>query len=55
MGQATDRLRRYLDDELEQCRNEDVERRPDLTVGWEEYTDLMGLPEVKEMERRYSS
>jgi DNA-binding transcriptional ArsR family regulator len=27
MGQATDRLRRYLDDELEQCRNEDVERR----------------------------
>ncbi|USZ66682.1 metalloregulator ArsR/SmtB family transcription factor [Halorussus salilacus] len=27
MGQATDRLRRYLDDELGACRSEDVERR----------------------------
>ena len=27
MGQATDRLRRYLDDELGECRDEDVERR----------------------------
>ena len=29
MAQATERLRRYLDDELEECRNEDVERRID--------------------------
>jgi DNA-binding transcriptional ArsR family regulator len=29
MAPATDRLRRYLDDELEQCRSEDVERRLD--------------------------
>ncbi|MFC4451143.1 MULTISPECIES: ArsR/SmtB family transcription factor [Halorussus] len=29
MAQATDRLRRYLDDELGECRNEDVERRLD--------------------------
>ncbi len=29
MTQATERLRRYLDDELEECRNEDVERRLD--------------------------
>lgn len=29
MTQATERLRRYLDDELEECRLEDVERRLD--------------------------
>ncbi|MFC7139999.1 ArsR/SmtB family transcription factor [Halosimplex aquaticum] len=29
MAQATERLRRYLDDELGECRNEDVERRLD--------------------------
>jgi DNA-binding transcriptional ArsR family regulator len=29
MAKATDRLRRYLDDELEECRSEDVERRLD--------------------------
>jgi DNA-binding transcriptional ArsR family regulator len=29
MSQATDRLRRYLDDELGECRTEDVERRLD--------------------------
>ncbi|MEF8783249.1 MAG: metalloregulator ArsR/SmtB family transcription factor [Haloarculaceae archaeon] len=27
MTQATERLRRYLDDQLEECRTEDVERR----------------------------
>ncbi|MFW5938124.1 MAG: transcriptional regulator, partial [Halanaeroarchaeum sp.] len=29
MAQTTERLRRYLDDELGECRNEDVERRLD--------------------------
>jgi len=29
MPQATDRLRRYLEDELGECRSEDVERRLD--------------------------
>lgn len=29
MSQATNRLRRYLDDELAECRNEDVEARLD--------------------------
>ena len=29
MAQATERLRRYLEDELGECRNEDVERRLD--------------------------
>ncbi|WP_430506149.1 ArsR/SmtB family transcription factor [Haloparvum sp. PAK95] len=29
MAQGTERLRRYLDDELEECRSEDVERRLD--------------------------
>ena len=29
MAQATDRLQRYLDDELEACRSEDIERRLD--------------------------
>jgi len=29
MAQATDRLRRYLDDELGECRDEDVDRRLD--------------------------
>jgi len=27
MGQSTERLRRYLDEELEECRSEDVQRR----------------------------
>jgi ArsR family transcriptional regulator len=27
MGQTTERLQRYLDDELEDCRSEDVQRR----------------------------
>jgi DNA-binding transcriptional ArsR family regulator len=27
MAEATDRLRRYLDDELGECRDEDIERR----------------------------
>jgi DNA-binding transcriptional ArsR family regulator len=29
MAQATDRIRRYLDDELGECRTEDVDRRLD--------------------------
>ena len=29
MAQTTERLRRYLDEELEECRSEDVERRLD--------------------------
>ncbi|MFB6142468.1 MAG: ArsR/SmtB family transcription factor [Halorientalis sp.] len=29
MAETTDRLRRYLDDELDECRSEDVERRLD--------------------------
>lgn len=29
MANATERLRRYLDDEIGECRNEDVERRLD--------------------------
>lgn len=29
MAQSTERLRRYLDDELEECRSEDIERRLD--------------------------
>jgi ArsR family transcriptional regulator len=29
MGQATERLQRYLEDELGECRSEDVERRLD--------------------------
>ncbi|PSP81089.1 transcriptional regulator [Halobacteriales archaeon QS_1_68_20] len=29
MTEATERLRRYLDDELEECRGEDVDRRLD--------------------------
>ena len=29
MAHGTERLRRYLDDELEECRSEDVERRLD--------------------------
>jgi DNA-binding transcriptional ArsR family regulator len=35
MGQSTERLRRYLDDELEECRSEDVERRLDELDGLE--------------------
>ena len=35
MGQSTERLRRYLDDELEECRSEDVQRRLDELDGLE--------------------
>jgi DNA-binding transcriptional ArsR family regulator len=35
MGQSTERLRRYLDDELGECRSEDVERRLDELDGLE--------------------
>ncbi len=35
MGQSTERLWRYLDDELEECRSEDVERRLEELDGLE--------------------
>jgi transcriptional regulator, ArsR family len=35
MGQSTERLRRYLDDELEECRSEDVQRRLEELDGLE--------------------
>lgn len=28
--------------------------RPDQTVGFEEYTDLMGLPEVHDLEEKFA-
>jgi len=35
MAHATERLQRYLEDELEACRDEDVERRLDELEGFE--------------------
>ncbi|WP_251330288.1 ArsR/SmtB family transcription factor [Haloplanus pelagicus] len=43
MGQTTERLRRYLDDELGECRNEDVERRLDELSTLEA---ALGTPQV---------
>lgn len=33
---------------------DDVVTEPELTVGFEEYTDLLGLPEVDELEQRFA-
>jgi 2-methylisocitrate lyase-like PEP mutase family enzyme len=33
---------------------EEVQTSPELTVGFEEYTDLMGLPEIQALEDRFA-
>lgn len=60
MAQATDRLRRYLDDELGDCRSEDVERRLDelstleSALGTEQVTAELGVLSALANETRYT-
>jgi DNA-binding transcriptional ArsR family regulator len=60
MAQATDRLRRYLDDELGECRNEDVERRLDelgtleAALGTAQVDAELGVLSALSSETRYT-
>ena len=60
MAQATDRLRRYLDDELGGCRSEDVEQRLDAlgtleaTVGRERVDAELDVLAALANETRYT-
>ncbi|MEZ3117472.1 ArsR/SmtB family transcription factor [Halobaculum sp. MBLA0147] len=60
MAQTTERLRRYLDDELEECRNEDVERRLDelgtleATLGTAQLNAEVGVLSALSNETRYT-
>ncbi|AHG01409.1 ArsR family transcriptional regulator (plasmid) [Halostagnicola larsenii XH-48] len=60
MAQATDRLRRYLDDELGDCRSEDVKQRLDelstleAALGSEQVTAELGVLSALANETRYT-
>ena len=60
MAQATERLRRYLDDELGECRSEDVERRLDelttleATLGETRVEAELGVLSALANETRYT-
>jgi DNA-binding transcriptional ArsR family regulator len=60
MSQSTERLRRYLDDELEECRSGDVERRLDelatleTTLGTEQAKAELDVLAALANETRYT-
>ena len=60
MAQATERLRRYLDDELGECRSEDVERRLEelgtleATLGTARMDDELEVLSALSNETRYT-
>ena len=60
MAQATDRLRRYLDDELGECRSEDIERRLDelgtleAAIGQTQVDAELGVLSALANETRYT-
>ncbi|RQG93029.1 ArsR family transcriptional regulator [Natrarchaeobius halalkaliphilus] len=60
MAHATERLRRYLEDELEECRSEDVDRRLDelgtleATIGHERVSDELDVLSALANETRYA-
>jgi len=53
-GAAVIGMRNGLEALKESVESGEVVERPDLTVGFEEYTDLIGLPEIAEMKERYA-
>lgn len=60
MGRATGRLRRYLEDELGECRSEDVDRRLDelgaleSSLGTEQVAAELGVLSALANETRYT-
>jgi len=53
-GSAVKGMQNALSVLKESSESDDVVTRPDLTLGFEEYTDLLGLPEVEALERRFA-
>lgn len=53
-GAAVKGMQKAFQELLEQKGKSAVNERPDLVVGQEEYTKLMGLPELKDQEQRYA-
>ncbi len=53
-GAAVNGMQAALEALVDSFGDEEQPRYPDLTVSWEEYTDLLGLPAVQEQERRYA-
>lgn len=53
-GAAVMGMKSGLEALLESVETGEVVKRPDLTVGFEEYTDLMGLPEIRDLEERFA-
>lgn len=53
-GSAVRGMQNALEELQQSEETGDVIERPDLTVGFEEYTDLMDLPEIRKQEVRYA-
>lgn len=53
-GAAVMGMRNGLEALKESIEKGEVVERPDLTIGFEEYTDLIGLPKITELENRYA-
>lgn len=53
-GAAVMGMKNGLEALKESIESGEVVERPDLTVGFEEYTDLIGLPEIEELEDKYA-
>lgn len=54
-GAAVMGMRNALETLQESVETGELIERPDQTVGFEEYTDLMGLPEIDALEARYAA
>lgn len=53
-GAAVKGMQRALATLQESVEEGEVMEQPELTVGFEEFTDLMDLPEIRELEERYA-
>lgn len=53
-GAAVMGMKNGLEALEESIESGEVVERPDLTVGFEEYTDLIGLPKIEELEDKYA-
>jgi len=52
-GAAVCGMKKAVELLLESVKTGEVHDRPDLTVGFEEFTRLMGLPEIQDLEKRF--
>lgn len=53
-GSAVKGMQQALKALSEATEADEVETSPELTVGFEEYVELMGLPEIQDLERRFA-